>query len=140
MLIPSALLAALLTAAAPAKAQPVSQCLHYGGGETPGNRDRSVAALAATRAINTAEAAFAARQAKDGTGRKYATREELQGFIADPARYNLSPDAEITPGFRLTLDAFDRGYWFEIVDTKDACGFRYVSNQTGLILAAQPIR
>jgi hypothetical protein len=114
-------------------------CLHFGGQETPENRDRSVAALAATRAINTAQAAFAAKQGKDGTGRKYGTREELQGYV-DAARYNLSPNAEITPGFKLTLDSFDKGYWFEIVDVKDPCGFRYVSNQSGLILAAQPIR
>jgi hypothetical protein len=136
MLIPSALLVALLAAPGAAKVQPAAQCLHYGGQETPENRDRSVAALAAARAINTGQAAFAAKQ---GAGRKYATREELQSFV-DAARYNLSPGAEITPGFKLTLDAFDRGYWFEIVDTKDACGFRYVSNQSGLILAAQPIR
>jgi hypothetical protein len=130
------LAATLLTAAR--TAQPASACLHQPGQETPENRDRSVAALAAVRAINTAEASFAAKQASGGP-RKYAAREELQAYV-DGARYNLSPTAEITPGFKLTLDVFDRGYWFEIVDTKDACGFRYVSNQSGLILAAQPIR
>jgi len=139
MFISAALITAALSLPA-SPAQPASSCLHEAGRETPEHRDRSVAALAATRAINTAEAAYAAKQAKDGTGRKYATREELQGFVQDPARYNLSPSADITPGFKLTLDASDRGYWFEIVDTKDACGFRYISNQHGVIFAAQPIR
>ena len=131
--------AALLTAALTLP-QPSGACLHEAGRETPEHRDRSVAALAATRAVNTAQAAFAAKQAKDGTGKKYATRDALQSVIADPARYNLSPSAEIVPGFRLTLDTSDSGYWFEIVDTKDACGFRYISNQRGVIFAAQPIR
>jgi hypothetical protein len=131
------LTATLLTAAR--TAQPASGCLHQPGQEARENRDRSVAALAAARAINTAEASVAGKQARPGGARKYATREELQASV-DSARYNLSPSAEITPGFKLTLDVFDRGYWFEIVDTKDACGFRYVSNQNGVILAAQPIR
>jgi hypothetical protein len=135
------MLTILLTAAllnpASAMPQPTGACLHFGVQETPENRDRSVAAVAAARAINTAQAEFSRKQGSDP--RKYGTREELQGFV-DAARYNLSPSAEITPGFKLTLDAFDRGYWFEIVDAKDPCGFRYVSNQSGLILAAQPIR
>jgi hypothetical protein len=132
MFISTAVVVALLTL--PPPAQPAGACLHEAGKETPEHRDRSVAALAAARAINTAQAAFAA-----GNARKYATRDQLQAHIVDSARYNLS-SAEITPGFALTLDAFDRGYWFEIVDMKDPCRFRYVSNQSGLILAAQPIR
>jgi hypothetical protein len=132
------LLLTTVIAAPQSASQADATCLHLAG-ETRENRDRSVAALGAMRAINTAESAFAATQARNGSGRKYATREELQGYV-DPARYNLTPGAEVVPGFTLTLDAFDRGYWFEIVDTKDACGFRYVSNQNGLILVAQPTR
>src|SRR5262245_27927080 len=109
------LLTAMLLTGGRTAAQPDGACLHFGGQETTLNRDRSVAALAATRAINTAQAAFAAKQGKDGTGPKYGRREELQGYV-DAARYNLSPDAEITPGFKLTLDTFEGGYWFEIVD------------------------
>jgi hypothetical protein len=138
MFISAALLMAALTFQTP-PAQPGATCLHEAGRETPEHRDRSVAALAATRAVNTAQAAFAAKQA-GGAGKKYATREELQGVIEDPARYNLSPSAEIVPGFKLTLDAGANSYWFEIVDTKDACGFRYISTQRGVIFAAQPIR
>ena len=131
------LLTAALLSPASAIPQPTGACLHFGVQETNENRDRSVAAVAAARAINSAQAEFSRKQGS--ASRKYGTREDLQGFV-DAARYNLSPGAEITPGFKLTLDAFDRGYWFEIVDTKDPCGFRYVSNQSGLILAAQPIR
>ena len=132
--------AALTLAPPPAKvSQPDSACLHAAGKETPEQRDRSVAALGATRAINTAQSAYAAAQAKSGSGRLYATRPELAGYL-DGARYNLLESADIAPGFKLTLDTTPKGYWFEIVDKTDACGFRYISNQNGLIFAAQPIR
>src|SRR5262249_8979626 len=132
MLFAIALLTAALTPP-PRLPQPQGACLHFGGGETPEQRDRSVAGLGAARAVNTAQSEFAAKNA-----RKYATREQLPSVV-DP-HWNVSPTAEIAPGWRLTLDATDKGYWFEIVDTRDPCGFRYVSNQSGLILAAQPIR
>ena len=66
-------------------------------------------------------------------------REELAGYL-DAARYNLVENADIVPGFKLTLDTGEKGYWFEIADKTDACGFRYISNQNGLIFVAQPIR
>jgi hypothetical protein len=119
--------------------QPESSCLHAAGQETPKERDRSVAALGATRAINTAESAYAAAQARNATGRTYARREELAGYI-DGARYNLAANADIAPGFKLTLDTTEKGYWFSVTDKTDPCGFRYISNQDGVIFAAQPIR
>lgn len=67
------------------------------------------------------------------------TREELAGLL-DGVRYNLADNAEIVPGFKLTLDTTPKGYWFEVVDKTDACGFRFISTQTGLIFTAQPIR
>jgi hypothetical protein len=135
MIVAAAVAAALLTTASTPKppVQPDSACLHAAGRESPKERDRSVAAIAATRAINTAQAAYSAKN------KAYAHREELAGFL-DAARYNLAESAEITPGFKLTLDTTEKGYWFSIADTTDPCGFRYISNQTGTIFTAQPIR
>ena len=114
--------------------QPNSSCLHTPGQESPQQRDRSVAALAAARAINTAQSQFAAKN-----GGKYGQREGLVPYL-DAARYNLIEGAEIAPGFTLTLDATGEGYWFLIKDKTDPCGFSYISNQDGLIFVAQPIR
>lgn len=130
-------LAAILTSTAPSAAPPVqanAACLHTPGQESPQQRDRNVAALAATRAINTAQSQFAAKN-----GGKYGQREGLVPYL-DAARYNLIEGAEIAPGFTLTLDATGKGYWFLIKDKTDPCGFSYISNQDGLIFAAQPIR
>jgi len=136
MLLAAALVSATLTLipATPKVPQPNSGCLHEAGRETPEQRDRSVAALGATRAINTAQAAYSSKNNK-----RYATRQELAGYL-DTARYNLAENADIAPGFKLTLDTGEKGYWFEIADQTDLCGFRYISNQNGLIFVAQPIR
>lgn len=136
MILAVAVVSAVLTAAAPpVKApQPDSACLHAAGKEAPEQRNRSVAALAATRAVNTAQAAFSSRNNKT-----YATRADLAAYL-DGARYNLADEAEIVPGFKLTLDLTQKGYWFEIMDKTGPCGFRFISNQSGVMFTAQPIR
>jgi hypothetical protein len=136
MILETALAAMLVTTAAAPKlaVQSDSSCLHTPGKESPQQRDRSLAALAATRAINTAESKFAA--ANRG---KYGGREDLVPHL-DAARYNLIEGADIAPGFSLTLDTFEKGYWFVIKDKTDPCGFSYISNKDGLIFVAQPIR
>ena len=55
-------------------------------------------------------------------------------------RLSLSPDEEILPGWKLTVDVTEQGYWFMIKHTTDPCGFAYVSNRAGLIFNAEPIR
>jgi hypothetical protein len=134
MIFAAALVTAVLASAPPRAAAPQADaaCLHFGK-EAPEQRDRSVAALGATRAINTAQANYSAKN------KSYAAREALAGYL-DGARYNLLPDAEIVPGFKLTLDTTQKGYWFAITDVTDPCKFSYISNQNGLIFAAQPIR
>jgi hypothetical protein len=134
MIIAAALVTAILAAPPPRAAAPQADaaCLHFGK-EAPAQRDRSVAALGATRAINTAQANYSAKN------RSYAKREELAGYL-DGARYNLGPEAEIAPGFKLTIDTTQKGYWFSVTDMTDPCRFSYISNQSGLIFAAQPIR
>src|SRR5258707_12631376 len=113
--------------------EPDSACLHAAGKETAEQRARSVAALGAARAINTAQAAHA------GKNKSYAVREELAGYV-DGARYKLGQNAEIVTGFTLTHDQAPKGYWFEIADKTDGCGIRYISNENGVIFVAQPIR
>ena len=44
------------------------------------------------------------------------------------------------PEWQLTVDVAPNGYWFMIKDKTDPCGFAYVSNQDGVIFAAEPIR
>jgi hypothetical protein len=118
--------------------QPDAACLHSAGQESPKERDRSVAALGATRAINTAQSQYSA-QTKNAVGPKYGSRDDLAKYL-DGARYHLGENADIAPGFSLTLDRTEKGYWFSVTDKTDPCGFRYISNQTGVIFAAQPIR
>jgi hypothetical protein len=137
MILAALFLAATLTPPPPrvVLAPPAgAACLHDVATQTKEQRDRSVAALGATRAINTAESTYSARN--NGA---YASREDLGGYLG-AARYNLFPGAEIVPGFTMTLDVMSKGYWFEIVDKTDPCGFRYISNQNGLIFVAQPIQ
>lgn len=125
----------------PALAQ---QCLH-GTGETAGEAARQRDALAATRAINTIEINQpSARQ------RVFLTHEQLAGAPAaaslqqspNPAlrRLALGPDEEILPGWKLTLEVSPTGYWFMIRDTTDPCGFAFISNHSGLIYRAEPLR
>lgn len=134
MIIATALVTAILTSTPVPAAAPQADaaCLHFTR-ESPAQRDRNVAALGAARAINTAQANYSAKN------KAYASREEMAGYI-DTARYNLAPAAEIAPGFTLTFDTTQKGYWFSVTDVTDPCKFSYISNQTGLIFAAQSIR
>jgi hypothetical protein len=138
MMLAAVFLSATLTLPAirvpPPPAQASPACLHEPGKEAPAQRDRSIAALAATRAINTAQSSFAAKN-----NRTYARREELAAYL-DASRYNLIEGTEIVPGFELTFDRTEKGYWLMIADKTDPCGFRYISNQQGIIFVGQPIR
>ncbi|PYR93973.1 MAG: hypothetical protein DMF84_07030 [Acidobacteria bacterium] len=109
-------------------------CLHDEKTESAEQAARKRSALGATRAINTAESRYAA------ANKRYGAQGDLAGLL-DP-RYNLGadPGTEIVPGFTLTLDVSEKGYWFEVKDTTDPCGFRFISNQQGLIFTARPIQ
>jgi hypothetical protein len=136
MFLAAAFVAAVLTAPPPRApfTQNNSQCLHVAGQESEEQRQRRVAALTATRAINSAQAAYSAKN-----NRSYATREQLAAWV-DANGANLAEGADVVPGFTLTFDTTPKGYWFEIADTTDPCAFRFISNQRGLIFTAQPIR
>jgi len=129
------------TLAGPAYAQ---QCLH-GPTETAEESARRRDALTATRTINNLQA-----NQPGAINRVYLRHADLAGSpfavtmrdarSAVVKRISLDPEQDILPGWRLTLDVTERGYWFMIRDTTDPCGFAFVSNQTGLIFTAEPIR
>lgn len=125
-------LACLVVFASPAFAQ---QCLHASG-ETPDQANRRREALSAARLVNTLQA-----NQPGAARRQYLKHEELGASTPGlPERFKLVPGQHIVPGWKLTLDLTPKGYWFSIEDTTDPCGFRYISNEQGLIFTAEPLR
>ncbi len=127
--------------AAPAFAQ---QCLHDPN-ETPEQVTRKRAALTATRMINNIQI-----NRPEAAKQVFLRHEELAAapFAAqmqasqNPVvqQISLSPGTDILPGWRLTLDVTASGYWFTVKDTTDPCGFSFISNNSGLIYTAHPLR
>lgn len=106
------------------------QCLHNPT-ESPEQAARRCEALSAARLVNTLQANQAG-----AAQRRYLRHEDLATAAPNlPATFKLTPTDEIVAGWRLTLDVSARGYWFAITDTRDACGFRYISTEEGLILS-----
>jgi hypothetical protein len=127
---------------APAQAQ---EC-GIGANPTPEQLARRKDALRATRTVNNLEANQPGRARNT-----YLRQAELptSPFAAQQSapsaeffkKLNFAPGEELMPGWELRLDVTaDGGYWFMIKDKTDPCGFAYVSNQTGVIFEAQPIR
>jgi hypothetical protein len=124
--------ALVMFCASPSFAQ---QCLH-GATESPEQAARRREALAAARLVNTLQA-----NQSGAARRQYLKHEDLATAAPNlPATFKLAPTDEIVAGWRLMLDVSAKGYWFAIIDTTDACGFRYISTEEGLILSAEPIR
>ena len=120
------------------------QCLH-GAGETSDQAARRRDALTATRNINNIQANQPG--ARNGSYLRHAELASapyagtMRGSTSEVVRrISLNPDTDILPGWRLTLNVFEAGYWFIIRDTTDTCGFAYISNQNGVIFTAEPIR
>jgi hypothetical protein len=109
-------------------------CLHDERTESAEQAARTRTALGATRAINTAESRYAAAT------KRYGGQDELASLVDTRHNVGADPGTEIAPGFTLTLDAAEKGYWFEIKDTTDPCGFGFISNQNGVIFTARPIQ
>jgi len=120
------------------------QCLH-GANEAGDQAARRREALTATRTINNIQVNQPG--ARNG---QFFRQEELarSPFALDTRqwasetmkRISLSPETEILPGWKLTLDVTQSGYWFMIKDTTDPCGFAYISNHVGVIFHAEVIR
>jgi hypothetical protein len=111
------------------------QCLH-GPSESPEQAARRREALGAARLVNTLQA-----NQPGAVQRRYLRHEDLAAAAPNlPATFKLGPTDQIVAGWRLTLDVSAKGYWFAITDATDACGFRCISTEDGLILSAEPIR
>ena len=117
------------------------QCLH-GANSADDQKARKREALSAMRQINTLQANRP--EARQG---KFLSQTEMAVYYADltkntPARQPLifDPASDVLPGWQLTLDKTENGYWFMIKDKTDPCGFAYVSNERGVIFTAEPIR
>lgn len=131
MLTLAILLTGMLHSAAPTAQTLNSVCLHEPASETPDQASRKKSALGLARTINSAEAAYRA------TFSTYGPLEDLvHGNFVKPA----PATGEYVTGFKLRLDLTNQGYWFSLADTTDPCGFRFISNQDGLIFMAEPIR
>ena len=108
-------------------------CLHEAPNETAEQHARRIEAVQFTRLVLSVEAQLAAHSP---TG-AYA---DLNQLSASPDMRPLPASGQYVPGFELHLDVMNKGYWFEFVDKTDPCGFRFISNQAGVIFTAQPIR
>ncbi|HEY0873703.1 MAG TPA: hypothetical protein VGD94_09535 [Vicinamibacterales bacterium] len=122
-------------------APPAQDCLHSSS-PAPEQQARKRAALSATRQVNTLQANGALRK-----GRAYLTQLEMGEAYAEFVKTRPNAPAlvfersgEILPGWQLTFDLTETGYWFMIRDTTDPCGFAYISNENGVIYTAEPIR
>jgi hypothetical protein len=120
------------------------QCLH-GTGESAEQARRRTEALTAARSINNIQA-----NQSGAVKRQFLRHDELAsapfaGKMRASAnetikRMSLTPGTDVLPDWQLTLDVTPTGYWFMIRDKTDPCAFAFVSNESGLILRAEPIR
>jgi hypothetical protein len=95
-------------------------CLH-GNDETAEQAKRRQDALHAVRYVNTAE----------NMGLEKAKRYVPLSQV---------PSVPAAAGFKLSLVADNKTYMLAARDTRDACGFAYFSDETGLVYEAQPIK
>ena len=123
--------------AGPASAQ---ECLH-GSAERPEQQARRQQAVRVARAVNTVQENQPGRSEQ-----RFLRHEELamspyalrQPESVKP--FNFAPGQEVVPGWELTVNVTENGYWFMIKDKMDPCGFAYISNTAGVIYTAEPIR
>ena len=95
-------------------------CLH-GADETAEQAQRRQAALHAVRYVNTVESMGIEK------ARRYVPLSQVPGVPA-------------ADGFRLSLVNDNKGYMLAAKDTRDACGFAYFSDESGLVYEARPVK
>ena len=126
-----------LYCAGPVSAQ---ECLH-GSAESPEQQARRQQAVRVARVVNTIQA-----NQPGGWEQRFLRHEELAASPVSSRQpesvkpFNFAPGQEVAPGWDLTLNVTDKGYWFMVKDKTDACGFAYISNSAGVIYRAEPIR
>jgi hypothetical protein len=119
-------------------------CLH-GTSETTEQATRRREALTATRTINNIQAnrpearsGIYLRQTQLADSPFAVSMKDSTSDLVK--RISLDPILDILPGWHLTLDVTDSGYWFMIRDMTDPCGYRFISNQDGVIFTAETLR
>ena len=119
------------------------ECLH-GATENSEERERRTTAILAARLINTLQLQH---RAESKTFLRIGELENAAiGLSVKPggnsrlAAISFRPNDDVVPGWKLTLDVAEGGYWFVIQDARDPCGFALLSNYAGVIFAAAPIR
>jgi hypothetical protein len=117
------------------------QCLH-GADESADQQARKRAAVGVMRQVNNIQA-----NRPDARKGIYLGQAELAAWYVEQGNktgsatlYSFAPDADVLPGWQLTLNKTENGYWFMIKDRTDPCGFAMISNQAGLIYFAEPMR
>ena len=113
-------------------------CLHPSGSETPEQLARRRAALSAARTINNIQ--YNRPEAREKVFLRHDELASAPFATKQTTSIVLTPDQDIVPGWRLSLDTYPGGYWFAITDTTDPCRFTYISNHSGLIYTAEPLR
>jgi hypothetical protein len=115
-------------------------CLHDNR-ETPAERTRRTDALAAIRLVNTAQANTRPyRDLRDlaNAGPVISMRSD-GGPAGKVARAIRWADDELLPGWRVHFVVTDSEYALSLRDTRDACGFTYTTNETGVITEGYPL-
>jgi hypothetical protein len=115
-------------------------CLHPTGSETSEQLARRRAALAAARTVNNIQYNRPGAREKVFLHHDELASAPFATKLPATMPIVLRPDQDIVPGWRLDLDTYPGGYWFAITDTTDPCKFTYISNHTGLIYTAEPLR
>ncbi len=118
-------------------------CLH-GRAETAGARNSRLDALRAARIINSA-------QGWEARGGSFLPWEQLgsAGYVillrgdggrsGDLVRRMKWGEREVLPGWRIHFVVADEAYAFSLRDSRDACGFTYSSDESGVVLEAYPV-
>ena len=131
----------VLTCAATAQAQAVN-CRHLGL-ESPEARESREDALAAVRMINSllAQAGSGSYPEWEELGKIPPAAALMQqgGRAGDLARKIEWGSAFPLPNWRIHYIAEPGTYAFSLVDTADACGLTYSTNDTGVIAEGYPV-
>lgn len=126
-------LALVLSASRHAHAQ---DCLH-GPNQTPEQAQRTRAALAVVRIVNTLENESLNVRGKLLSRGDVSRSPDLTEFNTVGADFGKD---EVLPGFELRLMSEGKRYMVTITDTTDPCHFSFVSDERGTIVKGEVIR
>jgi hypothetical protein len=115
-------------------------CLH-GKDELPAENSRRLQALSAIRVVNTAQVnrrQFVPLAQLADSPATQAMRSE-GGPAGEAARAMRFDREEMLPGWRVHFVLGPDSYSIALRDTRDPCGFTYLSDESGVIVQGYPI-